>query len=203
MEIIPIEHPRALERASAILNQGKLAAFPTDTIYGLGCTAFSAKSIENIYQVKQRPGEKAIAILIGELDQLKIVAQYLPSLAQRLTEQFWPGALTIIVQRNPNLPGNISQNQTIGIRMPNHEFVRSLLNKTGPLATTSANISGQANPMFASDVLDQLCCQIELLVDGGKTSGVIPSTVVDCTSEIPRILRVGAISEEMINQSSG
>ena len=198
MEILPIEHPRALERSLAIVNRERTIIFPTDTVYGLGAAAFSQRGINYLYEIKGRSQEKAIAILIGNLDQLPAIVMDLPPSAEKLTRKFWPGALTLVVNKNPDLPENLSPLPTIGIRMPRHEFALLLLRLCGPLATTSANLSGKPEGKSVIDVMDQLGDRSDLILDGGSPSGGIPSTVVDCTSSPIKILRKGTISEEEI-----
>lgn len=191
----------ALELAVQNLRTGSLVAFPTDTVYGLGCLASNTVAIDRLYRVKERSPNKAIAVLIAELADLNTLTTYVPPLAASLAERFWPGALTLIFPRHPQLPANLSTLPTIGIRMPDHTFAHNLLRETGPLATTSANISGQYNPANAQEVLAQLDGRIELIVDGGATTGGIPSTVVDCTQSVPKIIRIGAFTPEELGLS--
>ncbi len=190
--------PYALETALEYLHLGRLVAFPTDTVYGVAALIQDRAAIDRLYQVKERSTNKAIAVLIGELAQLDQVTLKLPERARRLAEHFWPGALTLVVARHPNLPTNLAPNQTIGVRIPDHAFTRELLRRAGPLATTSANISGGPNPRDALEVLAQLDGRIELVLDGGAAPVGVPSTVVDCTGPDLSILREGAISATSI-----
>lgn len=186
--------PDAVSLAEKEINRGHLIAFPTDTVYGLAADVHNAAAIEKLFIAKGRDFNKSIAVLISDLDQLSLLTPSFSKMAHRLANYFWPGALTLIVEKITSLPLNLSSTPTLGIRMPDHEFTRKLLRKTGPLATTSANISGRRNTLAATDVLDQLNGKIDLLIDGGKCSGGVPSTVVDCTKEDPTILRHGEIS---------
>lgn len=186
--------PDAVSLAEKEINRGHLIAFPTDTVYGLAADVHNAAAIEKLFIAKGRDFNKSIAVLISDLDQLSLLTPSFSKMAHRLANYFWPGALTLIVEKITSLPLNLSSTPTLGIRMPDHEFTRKLLRKTGPLATTSANISGRQNTLAATDVLDQLNGKIDLLIDGGKCSGGVPSTVVDCTKEDPTILRHGEIS---------
>jgi L-threonylcarbamoyladenylate synthase len=197
-QILSSDHPQAIATALATLQAGGLVAFPTDTVYGVACLAFDEAGIEKLYEAKDRDTSKAIAVLLGSLEQLPQVCSGLSQPAQNLAQRFWPGALTLVVARHPSLPNNISAFPTVGVRMPDHAFAIALLQASGPLATTSANLSGQANPFTAGDVIAQLGGRIHLVVDGGPTPGGIPSTVVDCTVVPPKILRQGAISESQI-----
>ncbi len=201
MEQLKMEDELSLPRAVACLRAGGLVAFPTDTVYGLAADVRNAAAIERLFSVKGRDFNKAIAVLVGSLDDLPFVFDMsagLPDALMRLAERFWPGALTLVAGRAANLPAILSPQPTLGVRMPNHAWVRQLLRDTGPLATTSANLSGAANPLSAEDVLDQLAERIDLLVDGGPSSVGLPSTVVDCTGQGVKILRQGAIPAELI-----
>lgn len=198
LEIIPVEHSRALSRAQNALQNGSLAAFPTDTVYGVGVMVSNVAGIDRLYEIKGRNRNKAIAILVADLSQLSWLTLDLNDNARRLAEHFWPGALTLVVSRHPQLPQNLSPLPTIGIRMPDYFFARELIKLCGPLATTSANLSGHPDSQSAVDVLAQIGLHIELLIDGGRAPGGVPSTVVDCTQPEPVILRQGAIQAKAI-----
>lgn len=196
--VLKTSDPSAILTAIQVLQLGGLIAFPTDTVYGLACDPFSQQAIEGLYVAKTRSAAKAIAVLIGSLEQLDSLTPGLISPAQQLAQHFWPGGLTLVVPRLQNLPENLSPYPTLGVRMPNHPFTLQLLRQAGPLATTSANSSNAANTVTARSVLDQLDGRIHLLLDGGDCPGGIPSTVVDCTQFPPIILRSGAITEQEI-----
>jgi L-threonylcarbamoyladenylate synthase len=194
-EIISAQAPLVLPRALEILRSGGLVAFPTDTVYGLGALAFDGVAVESIYAAKDRPVEKAIPILIGDVDDLARVGVDVPENALKLAARFWPGPLTLVVPKHPTLPEAVSATATVGVRIPDHPVTRALLRLAGAMAVTSANMSGQANPSTAEEVLAQLGGRIALILDGGKTPGGTPSTVVDCVGAEPKVLRVGPISE--------
>jgi L-threonylcarbamoyladenylate synthase len=196
--ILPINSINAIKEALRILQSGGLVAFPTDTVYGLAANLHSEAAIDRIYQAKGRDSTKAIPVLISHLDQLDQVVSSFPSSARKLAGHFWPGALTLVVPRLPDLPTNLSSESTVAIRMPDYAPVLTVLQHCGPLAVTSANLSGEANPLSAQDVLDQLEGRIDLVLDGGRVNGGVPSTIIDCHVEPPVILRQGAISEEAI-----
>ncbi len=202
-KILSVDDPNSLPQALEILQGGGVIAFPTDTVYGLGCRVDSSQSIDRIYQIKERDLAKAIPVLIGDVAHLARVSTGLGGTARKLAARFWPGALTLVVPRNPELPANLSQLPTIGVRMPDHPFALALLRSAGPLATTSANLSGLPSPVTARDVLNQLEDRVDLVIDGGSCPGGVPSTVVDCTGVDPRILREGAISRVMLGQALG
>lgn len=199
-EVISINAPQAIPRALEVLRKGGLVAFPTDTVYGVGALVNSYQGIDRLFAAKNREGSKAIAVLVGDPQQLELVAEEVTPLAALLAEHFWPGALTLVVPRRAGLPDNLSPLPTVGVRLPDHTFARMLLRATGPLATTSANLSGQPSPCTPEEVLAQLGGRIELLLDGGRTPGGMPSTVVDCTGAEPKVLREGPISVQKIRE---
>lgn len=190
-EIIPASE---IQIALKILQSGGIVAFPTDTVYGLGALAFNNNAIESIYKAKNRPIEKAIPVLIGDLSDFEKVADDIPNMALRFASRFWPGPLTCIVPKKQTLPLAVSATSTVAVRIPDHVDARTLLRAAGPMAVTSANISGGQNPSTAQEVYDQLNGHIPLILDGGTTQGGIPSTLVDCTGELPMILREGPIT---------
>ena len=190
-EILPASQ---IEQALKVLQRGGIVAFPTDTVYGLGTLAFDNAAIESIYAAKDRPIEKAIPILIADLDDLTQIADEVPEMALRFAQRFWAGPLTCIVPKKPNLPAAVSATQTVAVRIPDHPNARALLRAAGAMAVTSANLSGQPSPSTAQEVYGQLKGRIPLILDGGKTQGGIPSTLVDCTGDKPVILREGPIS---------
>lgn len=198
MKILPVNHHSAIEQVAAVIKKGGLVAFPTDTVYGLAANAFNPDAIEKLFLVKGRDFNKAIAILIGESNQLKQIASEFSGMAKKLSKRFWPGALTLVVPIQQTLPKLLSPTETIGIRMPDHNFVLRILKTTGPLATTSANLSGGKNPLTAEDVVEQLGNNVDLIIDGGLCPGGIPSTVVDCTQQEIRIIREGGLSRKII-----
>jgi L-threonylcarbamoyladenylate synthase len=193
-DILPASSNNTISRALAVLKEGGLVAFPTDTVYGVGALAFDGKAIESIYAAKDRPAEKAIPVLIGDLQELKKVGIDIPEVASTLASRFWPGPLTILVPKRTDLPESVSTTATVGVRVPDHETARALLRAAGPMAVTSANISGAQSPVTAEEVYKQLGGRIPLIIDGGRTPGGIPSTLVDCTTLQLKILREGPIT---------
>jgi L-threonylcarbamoyladenylate synthase len=193
-EVLPTSDPNVLRYAGDVLRYGGLVAFPTDTVYGVGALAYHREAVMRLYTVKGRSTDKAIAVLVGREADLAQVASELTPAARRLVEKFWPGSITLVVPKHPNLPEAVSNLPTVGVRMPNHEFARRLLTLTGPMAVTSANRSGEPNALTAADALAQLEGRIELVLDGGRVPGGVPSTVVDCTGPIPRVLRDGPVT---------
>jgi L-threonylcarbamoyladenylate synthase len=199
-EILPAYSNDTMPYALAVLNGGGLIAFPTDTVYGIGALAFDGKAVESIYAAKDRPVEKAIPILINDVTELDKVGINIPGVAQKLASRFWPGPLTILVPKRADLPESVSSTSTVGVRVPDHEVARALLRAAGPMAVTSANISGGQSPVSAEEVYQQLGGRIPLIIDGGRTPGGIPSTLVDCTTPEIQILRNGPIAlEELLS----
>ena len=199
--IIPATSADAIPHALTILSNGGLVAFPTDTVYGVGAMVFDGEAVESIYAVKDRPIEKAIPVLIAEIMDLKKVALEISPLTRRLASRFWPGPLTCVIPKLPDLPEAVSATHTVGVRIPDHMVTRVLLRRAGPMAVTSANISGQPSPTTADEVFAQLNGRIPLIIDGGTTPGGIASTVVDCTTQEFKILREGPISLKEIKSN--
>jgi L-threonylcarbamoyladenylate synthase len=197
-EIISANHPNAIRHAIDVLRNNGLVAFPTDTVYGLAAPVNNIESINRLYVVKGRNNTKAIAVLLGDSNQLSQVAVDLSETAQKTADNLWPGPLTMIVPRNPALPEILSPLPTIGVRIPDHPVALALLKTAGPLAVTSANLSGAANTLTAKQVMKQLKGRIHLIIDGGRAPGGVPSTVIDYTTNEPKILREGPITLEQI-----
>ncbi len=191
---VSADSPDVLEQALHILQNGGLVAFPTDTVYGVGSLVFDGQAVESIYTAKDRPIEKAIPVLLADAADMEKVGIDIPAIAYQLAARFWPGPLTCIIPKQPTLPEAVSATSTVGVRVPDHEVARAILRAAGPMAVTSANISGQPSPSTAEEVFAQLNGRIDLIIDGGKTPGGVPSTVVDCTSEDLKVLREGPLS---------
>lgn len=194
--VLPTTTPVALQHALDVLRHGGLVAFPTDTVYGLGALAFDGDAVASVYAAKARSPQKSIPVLIGAMADFDRVAAHASEMARRLAGRFWPGPLTLVVDKSPGLPPVISADATVGVRQPNHSAALALLQAAGPMAVSSANLSGQPDPTSASDVIAQLDGRIELVLDGGTTPGGIPSTVADCTGGDLVILREGPLSIE-------
>jgi L-threonylcarbamoyladenylate synthase len=203
-QVIPVQDPRSITSALAFLRAGELVAFPTDTVYGLGADLYNPDAIQKLYIAKGRDAGKAIAVLIGTIEDMQQVTGEMPAEMQGyvrlLAHCFWPGPLTVVVTRHPGIPGNLSPLPTAGVRMPDLAATLELLNASGPLAVTSANLSGERSATSAEEVLEQLGGRIALIIDGGQIPGGLPSTVLDCTRPPPVILRPGPISQEEIDR---
>jgi L-threonylcarbamoyladenylate synthase len=201
--VLSSQNPHTLQRALEILQAGGLVAFPTDTVYGVGALAFDGPAVVSIYTAKDRPVEKAIPVLISDVDELAKVAREVSQIAMKLATHFWPGPLTLVVPKHPDLPEAVCNGPTVGVRIPDHPVVLALLRLVGPMAVTSANISGQPSPCTAQEVLAQLGGRIPLIIDGGKTRAGVSSTVVDCIGTEVQVLRAGPISKSEILSVAG
>ncbi len=198
MEIVTTIGSEWKRQAIEVLAQGDLVAFPTDTVYGLGADAFNDQAVRKLYLAKGRSQEKAIPVLVANLEQFVDIVDRTTLPAMRLVEKFWPGPLTIVLRQASDLADAISAYGTVGVRIPDHPVAQELIHAAGPLAVTSANRSGDTEACTAEEIETNMGAQVDLIVDGGRTPGGQPSTVVDCTQDPPRILRVGPISEEEI-----
>lgn len=192
-EILAADSEANVRRAAELLENGGLVAFPTDTVYGLGTSAFDSDAVMRIYVAKDRPPEKAIPILLSSLAEIGLVTTAPGFEALTLARRFWPGPLTIVVSKHPRVPEAVA-GATIGVRVPDHPVALALLALSGPLAVTSANLSGSPSPVTAAQVIEQLQGRVDLILDGGDTPGGIASTVVDCTSSELTILRRGPLT---------
>jgi L-threonylcarbamoyladenylate synthase len=199
--ILPISDPQALLLSQEYVQAGKLIVFPTDTLYGLACDPSNPAALRNIYAAKGRSTLKALPVLIGEIEQLDQVVQSVPPQASRLMKRFWPGALTIVLPKQANLPSELTPYPGLAVRMPNHPFALELLQALGPLAVTSANLSDQINPQTAQDVWAQLAGRVDLILDGGYLEIAQASTIIDCTGAEPILLRAGPIAFETLQQA--
>jgi L-threonylcarbamoyladenylate synthase len=202
-EVILAKEPQALKNSLSVLHGGGLVAFPTDTVYGVGALAHNPAGVERLFSVKGRQRTKAIPVLLGQIADLGQVAVDIPGAVLRLAKRFWPGPLTIIVPRRPDLPPALSPLPTIGVRIPDHAVALELLRLSGPLAVTSANISGASNTRTAGEVITQLGGRIPLVLDGGRTPGGQPSTVVDPRDGGLTILRPGPLTRRELQSIFG
>ncbi|MBN2045544.1 MAG: threonylcarbamoyl-AMP synthase [Anaerolineales bacterium] len=190
---LPANHPEAISSAVEVIESGGTVVFPTDTVYGLASSAFNPRAIQKLFEIKAREQGKPIAVLLGDVKQLKEVTQNPSRAALELADKHWPGALTLVVPRHPALPDILSPLPTLGVRIPDHPVALAFLKATGPLAVTSANLSGKENTTTAQEAFAQLNGRADLILDGGKTPGGVPSTVVDMTGPKPKIIRQGPV----------
>lgn len=194
-----------IQQAVEILRGGGLVAFPTETVYGLGADATNASAVEKIYQVKGRPAANPIIVHIADVERAQRYAADWPEAAQKLAEQFWPGPLTLVLPKSPQIVDQATAGlKTVGLRVPNHRLALELLQAfDGPIAAPSANRSARVSPTTAEHVHDELDDAVQLVLDGGPCEVGIESTVLDLSNEPPRILRPGMITRAMIEQIIG
>ena len=187
-----------VERGILILKRGGIVAYPTDTVYGLGACIGIRQAVERIYQVKERPRDIALPLLLANTAQISEVAETVPPDAWLLIGRFMPGALTIVLKKSETVPDIVTGGgTTIAVRIPAHPVPVALIQGVGtPIVGTSANLSGRPSPLTAGEVHLQFGDNIDLVIDGGRCSGSRESTIVDVTGKIPVILREGAISRE-------
>ncbi len=182
--------PAAIHEAAGLLRRGGLVAFPTETVYGLGANLEDPQAIQELYQVKQRPFEKQVALAVADRAAVETQGVEVSPLARRMMAQFWPGPLTLVLAR--------PDGSTLGFRMPRHVVALALLKQAGvPVAAPSANLSGHAPPREAEAVLRDFGEKIDLVLDAGPTPMGIESTVLDLSADPPKILRRGAMAEEV------
>ncbi len=196
---------KTIEEAVRIINNGGLVAFPTETVYGLGTDALNEEAVKKIFEIKGRPRDKPLSILIGRKEKLIKYVQEIPKAAEILIAKFWPGPLTLIFKASSLIPDIIKgKNNTIGIRMPDCKIARKIIQASGvPLACPSANLSGRPSPTKAEEVIKDLGKRIALILDGGETKIGVESTVLDLTTSPPSILREKALKREKIEEVIG
>ena len=194
-------------RATAIaaLRDGGIVALPTDTVYGIAVALETPGGIEALFAAKRRPPDKGVMLLLADAGQAPAIGQWPPA-AAALAGAFWPGALTVVVAQRPDVPLPAALTggaPTIGLRVPDHAAPRALAAAVGPLPTTSANLSGMGEARDATEIRAQLGEVVALVLDGGVAHGGPATTVVDCTVEPPRVLRIGAIPVAAVEAALG
>lgn len=203
-----LDGPEARVEACRVLEAGGLVALPTDTVYGIAVALATPGGIERLFAAKSRPPDKAIALLLADAAQAAEIGE-MTAAATALADAFWPGGLTLVVPRRTDraLPAALTGGDaapgaipTVGLRVPAHDAPRALARALGPLPTTSANRSGEPEALDADQIEALLGDAVDLIVDGGPSTGGTASTVVDCTAERPVILRAGTISGEAISR---
>lgn len=192
---LPAREPGSLRIAAACILDGQPVAFPTDTVYGIGADPFDAAAIARLFAIKQRPMDKGIPVLLADLADLERIAASVPDSAAALIDRFWPGPLTLVLPRHPSLPAIIAPEQTVAVRIPDHDIARSFIRLAGgAVAASSANRSGQPPATSGEDALLNLDGLVAAVLDDGPSPGALASTVVDCTKSEPCVLRLGPIN---------
>ena len=201
----PSRNAEATEAARQAIEAGDCIVLPTDTVYGIGVDAFSAKAVQRLLDAKQRGRDMPPPVLIGEPTLIRALAVDVPEPAKDLVEKHWPGALTVICRIQPSLRMDLGETEgTIALRVPDHELAREILRRTGPMAVSSANISGKPAALTCDEAIEQLGDSIAIYLDGGplQHAGGAPSTIVDFSRhEYGQMLRRGAISVETLRQT--
>lgn len=195
----------AIREAGAILQNGGLVAFPTETVYGLGGNALDEQAAARIYAAKGRPSDNPLIIHIAELSALDKIVTEVPEKAKKLAKAYWPGPLTMIFPKSEHVPyGTTGGMETVAVRMPDHPLALALIRAGGGyVAAPSANTSGRPSPTKAAHVEEDLTGRIDMILDGGPVGIGLESTIVDFTEEIPTILRPGFINQEMLEKVIG
>jgi L-threonylcarbamoyladenylate synthase len=188
-------HSGAIAATAELLKQGQLVVYPTDTLYGIGADTSDQSAIRRLYQAKGRPLHKGIPILLADLTDVDKVAHHLPAMAQDFAERFWPGPLTLIVPKRPDLPAIISPNDGIALRIPRNAVARELIRLAGgAVATSSANLSGHPPACTGVQAMADLQGKVAAVLDGGSCPEGLASTIVDCRGDQPILVRHGPIS---------
>ena len=184
-----------LDAAAAAIADGKLVLLPTDTVYGVAADAFTPAAVTGLLAAKNRGRAMPVPVLIGEASTLGGLVVNLPPVANDLAQAFWPGGLTLVLEHAPSLAWDLGDAEgTVAVRLPDDDLARDLLRRTGPLAVSSANRSGRPAATTAQEAVDQLGTHAAVVLDGGPRSAATPSTIVDCTGPVPRVLRVGVLT---------
>jgi L-threonylcarbamoyladenylate synthase len=204
-EIIKINQekpePERIARAAAAITSGGVISYPTETVYGIGCSIHHQAAIQRIYELKKRETNKPLSLIVADREQLQDIVLEISPIAEQLIQAFWPGPLTIIFQAAPTLnPILLGQGKSVGIRIPDNRICLDLLRQSATaIVSTSANLSGSPAPTTVKEVIASVGAVLDLIIDGGPTLGSVPSTVVDTTGPEPVICRVGTITENEIN----
>ena len=192
----------ALDAAARALSSGHVVAVPTDTVYGLAADPFATGAADRLFAVKRRPREVDLPVLVAGEEQALSLTSTTPAVARRLMTRFWPGALTLVLPRHPDLAADLGSDEaTVGVRWPDHPVATALCRTVGPLATTSANLHGQPPLTTAEEITATFGDAVAVVLDAG-TCSASASTVVDCTGEEPKLLREGRIPWEEVTRAA-
>lgn len=200
----PLERVRGIADAASCLRRGEVVVLPTDTVYGIAADAFTPSAVQKLLSTKRRGREMPPPVLVGSVRAATALIEDLGPYGQDLIDEFWPGALTIICQANPNLSWNLGETRgTVAVRMPLHELALELLKETGPLAVSSANLSGAPAARTAAEAEEMLGESVAVYLDGGPAGDGKASSIVDLTGSLPKLMRRGAIREDKIRAVCG
>jgi L-threonylcarbamoyladenylate synthase len=194
------EREAAVEAASLAIQRGALVVLPTDTVYGLAADAFDKDSVQELLDAKGRGRDMPPPVLVSAATTLDALAVRVPTWARALVEEFWPGALTLVCHAHASLQWDLGDTRgTVAVRMPDHPVALEILERTGPLAVSSANLTGRPAATEAAEAEEMLGDEVEVIVDGGTSPGGSASTIVDATRTPGRVLRLGAVSLDQLN----
>jgi tRNA threonylcarbamoyl adenosine modification protein (Sua5/YciO/YrdC/YwlC family) len=200
----PDARAAGLTAAARTVRAGRLVVLPTDTVYGIGCDAFSADAVRKLLAAKRRGPDMPVPVLVGSWSTIDGLVLGVPKAARDLIEAFWPGGLSIVLPHAPSLAWDLGSTKgTVMLRMPLHPVAIELLREVGPMAVSSANVSGQPAASTAEQAREQLGETVAVYLDGGPSGDPIASTVVDLTADTPRVLRAGAVSVEEVAEVLG
>jgi L-threonylcarbamoyladenylate synthase len=195
----PNERAIGLINAEKAIQRGDLVVIPTDTVYGVAADAFDVEAVAGLVAAKGRGRDMPPPVLIASANTLDGIARDVPYTGRTLVEAFWPGPLTVICYEQPSLVWDLGDtNGTVAIRVPDHRLALDLLQETGPLAVTSANVTGRPSPMTMAEAEEQLGDKVGVYLDDGPTPGSVASTIVDLTGDVPKLLRAGALTLERL-----
>lgn len=191
--------------AADVIRKGGLVAFPTETVYGLGANALDGKAVRGIFKAKNRPADNPIIVHVADKDDVYVLAEHVPEIAENLMDRFWPGPLTLLFMRSEVVPDVVTAGlATVAIRMPSHAVAHALIAEAGvPVAAPSANLAGRPSPTSARHVIEDLSGRIEVLLDGGEIGYGVESTVLDLTADPPAVLRPGPVAVEELRDIVG
>jgi len=197
----PEQREAGIAAAGRAVQRGRLVVLPTDTVYGVGADAFDPEAVQRLLEAKGRGRHMPPPVLVSARTTLDALAVGVPDWARTLVEELWPGPLTLVVRQQSSLQWDLGETRgTVAVRMPDHEDALELLSRTGPMAVSSANRTGLPAATDADSAESMLGEQVRVLLDGGPTPGPVPSTIVDCTGERPRILREGVLGADRLDE---
>ncbi|HEY3957160.1 MAG TPA: L-threonylcarbamoyladenylate synthase [Streptosporangiaceae bacterium] len=195
----PEQRAAGLKAAVEAVRRGELIVLPTDTVYGIGADAFSPAAVAGLLAAKRRGRDMPPPVLVGTVSAATALIEDMDNIGRRMIEEFWPGGLTLVCRVSRSLTWDLGDTEgTVAVRMPLHSFALDLLKETGPLAVSSANVSGQPAATTADEAEQQLGDEVAVILDGGPATGGVASTIVDVTGVMPRLLRAGAIGVEKL-----
>lgn len=205
METLVMKGEKALEKGAALIASGEVVAFPTETVYGLGADAFNGDAVKKIFEAKGRPSDNPLIVHISEIKDLEGLVSEVSEGAEKVIEKFMPGPITVIMKKSEKVPYSVTAGlETVGIRMPSHPVANAFIRACGtPIAAPSANRSTHISPTSAEHVFEDMNGRIPLIIDGGDCEVGIESTIIDMSTDVPTILRPGAVTAEMLAEVLG